>query len=259
HVHHGLWEHGDEATTEAVCALVDRVGDAARIGPGTEVCDVGCGYGATARRLTERRGARVVGLTLSAAQVRYAEKVGGSGFGPTILQRDWFDNQLPSDSFDAVIAIESFEHMGNRARFFSEAFRVLRPGGRMVISAWLSDELPSAWERRLLLEPICREGRLAGLPTSSECVDGFESAGFANVTYEELTAKVRRTWAIAVARLVAAVSSRPRYRAFLRSDASAHRIFALTVLRIGAAYAVGAMKYGLFDAIKPEPRTPSSS
>jgi len=36
---------------------------------------------------------------------------------------------LDSESFDAVIAIESTEHMADLGAFFAEAARVLRPGG----------------------------------------------------------------------------------------------------------------------------------
>jgi tocopherol O-methyltransferase len=251
HVHHGLWEKGDEDPAEAVCTLVDRVAEAARITRGSAVCDVGCGYGATARRLTRRLGAKVVGLTVSQAQADYAARAARGPDAPRILCHDWLANELPSESFDAVIAIESSEHILDKARFFGEAFRVLRPGGRMVVCAWLAGDAPSPWQRRALLDPIVREGRLAGLLTRAECARGFEAAGFVDVASTDWSTKVRRTWAICARRLAWAVATKPRYRAFLVGGESEHRVFALTVFRIGVAYAVGAMKYGLFEATRP--------
>jgi tocopherol O-methyltransferase len=251
HVHHGLWKRGDEDPAEAVCALVDRVAQAARITRGSAVCDVGCGYGATARRLTQRHGAKVVGLTVSQAQVAYAASVARGPDAPRILCRDWLDNDLPSESFDAAIAIESSEHIRDKARFFSEAFRVLRPRGRMVVCAWLGGDAPSPWQRRALLDPIVSEGRLAGLQTRAECTRDFEEAGFVDVQATDLSMQVRRTWTICARRLAWAVATKPRYRAFLLSGESEHRVFALTVFRIGLAYAVGAMKYGLFEGTRP--------
>src|SRR3978361_1598672 len=56
----------------------------------------------------------------------------------TFHRRDWLDNGLPDAAFDRAYAIESSEHMVDKARFFSEAWRVLKPGGRLVVCAWLS-------------------------------------------------------------------------------------------------------------------------
>ena len=115
---------------EAVLQLVDRVADEAQIGAGSRVCDIGCGYGATARLLANR-GARVTGITVSPAQYGIAaHRARGQG-NPTFLLGDWQRNELPSDAFDAAIAIESSEHMADKAGFFAQAHRVLRPGGRL--------------------------------------------------------------------------------------------------------------------------------
>jgi tocopherol O-methyltransferase len=250
HLHHGLWQRGDESVDEAVCALVDQVAYAARIPRGGSVCDVGCGYGATARRIAARHDARVVGLTVSRVQAERAERFGGGPGAPLILCRDWQDNGLASETFDAVVAIESSEHIADKDRFFAEAARVLRPGGRLVVCAWLSHDPSGPWARRFLLEPICREGRLAGLATAAETLEWIGRAGFAGATWDDWSARVRRTWAICSYRLVAAIATDRRYRQLLLRGPAEHRTFARCVLRIGMAYAVGAMQYGLFAATK---------
>src|SRR5690349_13484122 len=51
HVHHGLWKTGRETPEAATRQLIAEVAERAGIGPGAEVCDVGCGYGGTARVL----------------------------------------------------------------------------------------------------------------------------------------------------------------------------------------------------------------
>src|SRR6185436_13236560 len=72
HVHHGLWRRGDETREEAVRALVDLVAHAGRIGADSRVCDIGCGYGATARMIVGDYGAHVTALTVSPAQHAFA-------------------------------------------------------------------------------------------------------------------------------------------------------------------------------------------
>ena len=59
HVHHGYWVSGHETPDEATEALVRLVADRLALEPGQEVCDIGCGYGATAAWLAEHRQAKV--------------------------------------------------------------------------------------------------------------------------------------------------------------------------------------------------------
>jgi tocopherol O-methyltransferase len=138
HVHHGLW-HSDTATAEeATHHLITEVAAQAQVQPGDRICDVGCGYGGTARTLVREHGAEVTALTISEAQYRYALSLEPSSINPIYLLRDWLTNGLEPASFDSVIAIESSEHMADLKAFFAEAARVLKPGGRFVVCAWLS-------------------------------------------------------------------------------------------------------------------------
>ncbi|MDQ6765461.1 MAG: class I SAM-dependent methyltransferase, partial [Verrucomicrobiota bacterium] len=167
HVHHGLWRQGNETRDEAVLQLTELVASSARVGAGSRVCDIGCGYGATARFLAER-GADVTGITISPAQFTVAKGRLANKTNPQFVLGDWLANDLSAGSFDAAIAIESSEHMPNLPLFFAQAHRVLRGGGRLVICAWLSAEQPSAFATKWLLEPICREGRMPQLATAAE-------------------------------------------------------------------------------------------
>ena len=138
--------------------------------------------------------------------------------------------------------------MADKQHFFDEAYRTLRPGGRLAVCAWLARSDPRPWEVRHLLEPICRGGRLPGMGSEAEYRTFAERAGFTVEAFEDLSLRVRRTWGVCAARLARKVLVDRRYRRFLR-DARAHnRIFALTLLRIWAAYQTGSMRYGLLVA-----------
>jgi ubiquinone/menaquinone biosynthesis C-methylase UbiE len=89
------------------------------------VLDLGCGKGRFARELT-RRGAKVIGLDLSSRMLSSA--AGLPRVRATARALPFVDA-----CFDAVIAIEILEHVGDPAGVIAEARRVLRPGGRLVV------------------------------------------------------------------------------------------------------------------------------
>ena len=249
HVHHGLWRGGNETPEQATLALVQRVAELARIVSGDRVCDIGSGYGASARWLAEHREAQVMALTVTPAQHRFASMLNPHGENPVYLLRDWHENGLDAESFDAAIAIESMSHMADKKRALAEAARVLKPGGRLVKCLWLARENPGCLASRLL-EPICREGRLPGLPTEIEYRNLLADAGFEIQQFDDESRTVRRTWTICIARAMKAVCVDRRYRRFLFNAEMRNREFFLTMFRILAAYHLGAMRYGIVVAHK---------
>jgi cyclopropane fatty-acyl-phospholipid synthase-like methyltransferase len=221
------------------------------------VVDIGCGYGASARWLTQEFAARVTALTISPAQFAFASRVDPGAVNPTYLLRDWLENDLPSASCDCALAIESTEHMQNKMEVFCEIHRVLRPRGCLAVCAWIARESARPWEVRHLLEPICREGRLMGMGTESDYRAWIQAAGLEITTVEDLTAGVQRTWGRCIARVAAHLVRDPRYQRYLLDPRSRNRVFLLTAVRIWTAYKWGAMRYLLFIARRPECDSPA--
>ena len=230
--------------------LTRLVAEQARIRAGDRVCDIGCGYGTTALMLNRDYGAQVTGITISSKQYAHAQRVAKANPAVDFLLGDALKNDLPSDAFDAVIAIESTEHMRAKAKLFSEARRLLRSDGRLVMAVWLSREQPAAWESNYLLEPICAEGRLPSMMSASEYQALLETTGFRDLNFLDLTRLVKRTWTLCACRLVKRFLLDSHLRRRLFDPHFANRVFAKTVFRIRLAYETGAMRYGVFTARK---------
>ena len=73
--------------------------------------------------------------------------------------------------------------MQDKPGFFAEVNRLLRPGGRFVVTVWLTREQPNAVARKWLLEPICVEGRLPSMASASDYNSLLQSAGLTSIEF----------------------------------------------------------------------------
>jgi ubiquinone/menaquinone biosynthesis C-methylase UbiE len=133
----GYWR---EATSfdAASEALVHLVGAAARMGPSDRVLDCGFGFGDQDLLWARtRKPAQIVGLNVTRSQVTLARRrVAAAGLGERVDLRHGSATAMPSrfGPFDCVVAVECAFHFLTRERFFHEAWRVLRPGGRLALA-----------------------------------------------------------------------------------------------------------------------------
>ena len=249
-VHHGLWRSGHETLEVARQQLEAFVADEAALTPGERVCDIGCGYGVTARMLAEERRAQVTAITISPAQHAVAVERNAGRDNPRFVVGDWLENDLPSSSFDAAIAVESSEHMPDKPAFFAQARRVLRPGGRLVVASWLVGEAPARWQQRWLLEPICREARMPILGAETDYRKWMAEAGFAVQRFQDITPLISPTWPMIVATFARRLLQHPSILRLLVRGWTHHAIFAFTISRLCIAFRTGALRYGVFTLSK---------
>lgn len=122
--------------------------------PFEDVLDVGCGTGAVLELLNgEYPNKRLVGLDLTPGMIDVARAKQLDNVRFVVGDAE----ALPfgSQSFDAVLCSNSFHHYPHPEKFFSEAARVLRPGGRLILRDYTSNDFV-VWLMNNIELPLAR-------------------------------------------------------------------------------------------------------
>jgi len=108
---------------------------------GCSVLDIGCGLGAVDELLITRHGARaVLGVDVDPGLLAtMARRIERAGLQEQVTCLCVKPGRLPlaNGSFDAVISKDAIVQIPDKAAVFADAYRLLRPGGSLLVSDWL--------------------------------------------------------------------------------------------------------------------------
>jgi len=172
--------YGGLDANEALAQLAD-------LRPGLEIADFCAGLGGPARYFAYTRGVRVTGIDLTPARVAGAAELTrlvGLTDRVTVIEGNVEQVPLADASVDVVLSQEAFLHLPHRDRAIAEAFRILRPGGRLAFTDWVAHQELSVADRQLLWDGMAVQ-RLESVPSYQVALG---NAGFEVANVEDLTA-----------------------------------------------------------------------
>ena len=157
------------------------------------VLDAGCGMGGAAFWLARNRGARVQGITIVPSQAVRARRIASSrqleGRASFSCQ-DFCRTAFADETFDVVWARESVCHADDKAAFLTEASRVLRPGGRLVMADYARAPRVRAGDDELLLTGWLRAWAIPSIHTAEDLAGWAQDAALEEVLIRDVTAAV---------------------------------------------------------------------
>ncbi|MGH3795759.1 MAG: methyltransferase domain-containing protein [Pseudonocardiaceae bacterium] len=193
-VHFGYTDEGTRGHTDALKNMNRVLAERVAIQSGERVLDAGCGVGGSSLWLAQERNADVVGVTLAANQVAMARSNAAErGLADRVQfeQADYTATSFPDASFDVVWAVESLCHASDKAAFYREAARLLRPGGRVVVADFVRAGRPVDPVGERLLHEWLDGWAVPDIDTPDEHLAHLAAAGFTDARLDDVTAHTR--------------------------------------------------------------------
>jgi SAM-dependent methyltransferase len=165
---------------EAVPELADEL----RLTAGSTLLDLACGRGAYGLLIAQKSGASLVGVDFSAQALAEAgEQAARMGVSNASFRvGELTATGLPDASVDAVLCTDAIQFADEPALAYSEICRVLKPGGRVVLTSWEARDRDD--ER---VSPRVRRADLGA---------GLRQAGFTDVEVADRAAWLEREHAL---------------------------------------------------------------
>lgn len=139
---------------------IAEVTAALRLSPGATLVDLACGRGGYGLEIAARTGARLVGVDFSAEAVRQARaNARAQGAAAQFRVGDLAGTGLRAGSADGVLCVDAIQFARQPSAAYREIARILKPGGRVVLTCWEPLEL----EDQRLPERVQRVDLRAGL------------------------------------------------------------------------------------------------
>jgi len=196
--HFGWYDDGDAIWRfqPALSRMEDELAERMDLPAGARVLDAGCGMGEVARAMATRHGLVVDGIDILDFNLSEARRRSEAKGLSERTQFKWGDyHQVPFEDgiFDGVYTLETLVHAQDSNKVLAEFFRVLRPGGHLVLveySRAAKGSISLAGERAL--ESVCD---IAAMPSWLDFEPGvlvkkLWAAGFVEVGEEDVTEHV---------------------------------------------------------------------
>lgn len=192
-LHYGFWDEGTRSLPEAVENTDRFVSRLLALQKNDYVLDAGCGVGGSCFFMAKNFGNKVIGITVSSKQARQArreaEKLGLSDRAKFEVM-DFNHTTFNDATFSKIFSIEAVCHACCKLDFLREAYRLLTPGGKIVIVDGFLQKRNLSDKEKKIYEKCLRGFKVPNLSHRDDFYNDLNEVGFKNISFYDKTEEV---------------------------------------------------------------------
>lgn len=194
-LHYGIWNTNTHKFSQALINTNKTLMNYANISANDKVLDAGCGIGGSSLYIAKTTQAKVFGISLSEKQIAQAQisaELKGLAKITEFGVMDYTKTKFTDESFDVIWAIESVCHANSKQDFINEAYRLLKKGGRLIMSDFFLNE-QNQIDKKQLIKKWCDTWSVPNLVSGKLFEDYLNKSGFKNSQLFDYTEDITKS------------------------------------------------------------------
>jgi tocopherol O-methyltransferase len=191
-LHYGFKDETTRSFGDTLLRMNEVLMEMVQIKNTDHVLDAGCGIGGSSIFLAARTGCKCTGITLSNKQAAEAQLLAEKKQLTHQLKfevRNFMNTGFPDESFDVVWGLESICYADDKEAFVREAYRLLKPGGRLIIADGMVTKFEN--NKNSVIKKWLDGWQVNYLESPERLKKFFAATGFQNIIYRDITKNTR--------------------------------------------------------------------